>query len=442
MTTQAFQALQYAASQTGTSQETMTTSLTHMTRVLGDAAGGSKQAQQAFSSIGVSIRDANGNLKASQTVFRDVAEALSRIPSVAQKGAAEVALFGKSGQQMGSMFEEGAAGLDKFAAQAQNLGIVFDQNMIVQAQKAQAAIEGLTLQWNAFLDLLVAKFTPQIMEVIKWLAEMLHLGEDTRMSDAIADTNELIKKTNDFLDQEHAKLQQIAGDWAATGIITAQKQADQLKAENAIIEAMKIRQRLQDNLDEMGERHRDPSLKKDVFSGTGAPTTAGIGGGGGASSHKSAIDQATKDFEKQAAAIASVEQALLKETAQATMNTDQIRLDNALRQANVGIERGRTAHCRRGRRAQQGQRGEGRRESTEHRGQVAHRGGPTPQEKYNKLIDEYNKLLAQEPINQRSTIPPWARRPRRSRTPTRHTRRPSTSRRNCKTPSSMRPAPS
>ena len=189
MTTQAFQALQYAASQTGTSQETMTTSLTHMTRVLGDAAGGSKQAQQAFSSIGVSIRDANGNLKASQTVFRDVAEALSRIPSVAQKGAAEVALFGKSGQQMGSMFEEGAAGLDKFAAQAQNLGIVFDQNMIVQAQKAQAAIEGLTLEWNAFLDLLVAKFTPQIMEVIKWLAEMLHLGEDTRMSDAIADTN-------------------------------------------------------------------------------------------------------------------------------------------------------------------------------------------------------------------------------------------------------------
>ena len=337
VTTQAFQALQYAASQTGTSQETMTTSLTHMTRVLGDAAGGSKQAQQAFSSIGVSIRDANGNLKASQTVFRDVAEALSRIPSVAQKGAAEVALFGKSGQQMGSMFEEGAAGLDKFAAQAQNLGIVFDQNMIVQAQKAQAAIEGLTLQWNAFLDLLVAKFTPQIMEVIKWLAEMLHLGEDTRMSDAIADTNELIKKTNDFLDQEHAKLQQIAGDWAATGIITAQQQADQLKAENAILEAMKIRQRLQDNLDEMGERHRDSSLKKDVFSGTGAPTTAGIGGGGGASSHKSAIDQATKDFEKQAAAIASVEQALLKETAQATMNTDQIRLDNALRQANVGI---------------------------------------------------------------------------------------------------------
>ena len=208
--------------------------------------------------------------------------------------------------------------------------------MIVQAQKAQAAIEGLTFQWNAFLDLLVAKFTPQIMEVIKWLAEMLHLGEDTRMIDAIADTNELIKKTNDFLDQEHAKLQQIAGDWAATGIITEQMQADQLKAENAIIEAMKIRQRLQDNLDEMGERHRDSGLKKDVFSGAGAPTTAGIGGGGGgASSHKSAIDQATKDFEKQAAAIASVEQALLKETAQATMNTDQIRLDNALRQANV-----------------------------------------------------------------------------------------------------------
>ena len=77
-----------------------------------DAAGGSKQAQAAFTSIGVSIRDANGNVKAGQTIYRDVAEAISRIPSQAQRASAEVAIFGKTGQQMGSMFEEGAAGLD------------------------------------------------------------------------------------------------------------------------------------------------------------------------------------------------------------------------------------------------------------------------------------------------------------------------------------------
>ena len=63
VTTDTLQEYRYAATQVGLSQEEMDNSLAKLTRTIGQAANGGKAQTATFERLGVSIRDAGGNIK-------------------------------------------------------------------------------------------------------------------------------------------------------------------------------------------------------------------------------------------------------------------------------------------------------------------------------------------------------------------------------------------
>ena len=78
------------------------------------AAEGNDGLAQKFKALGVSIKDSNGQVVPADKALKQIADRFADMPDGAQKAAAAVALFGKSGADLIPMLNEGAASMEKF----------------------------------------------------------------------------------------------------------------------------------------------------------------------------------------------------------------------------------------------------------------------------------------------------------------------------------------
>lgn len=125
--------LRYAGESVGTTQEQMASGLTKLARLMGEAAGGNKQAAATFETLGVDIVDANGKLKATDKVLAEVAQRFSGWDDGPAKAAMAMRVFGKSGEDMIPLLNLGTAGLQSMAAEAKALGAVYGADVAKNA---------------------------------------------------------------------------------------------------------------------------------------------------------------------------------------------------------------------------------------------------------------------------------------------------------------------
>jgi hypothetical protein len=106
-----FQRLQFAAEQSGIAEGDFVTGLTRLNQSIGRAASGNKAAAERFKQLGVRVRDARGQMRPTEAIVRDLADAFQRLPEGAQKAAIGAELFGRSVARWLPLLNEGAAGI-------------------------------------------------------------------------------------------------------------------------------------------------------------------------------------------------------------------------------------------------------------------------------------------------------------------------------------------
>jgi len=94
--------------------ETLGKSLTKLSVNLVKAAEGNEGLAARFAALGVQVKDANGNVVPADQALKQIADRFADMPDGAQKAAAAVALFGKSGSDLIPLLNEGAASMEKF----------------------------------------------------------------------------------------------------------------------------------------------------------------------------------------------------------------------------------------------------------------------------------------------------------------------------------------
>ena len=163
--------LAHAAELDGVSLDTLGTAATKLDVALVNAAKGSATANAKFERLGLSVDDL-GNMNAEQR-FQAIAQAISLLPNEAEKSAAAIALFGKSGAGMLPMFRGGAAGLQAMSIEAEKFGQkltnaqgVDVENMNDSFSRAQAAISGVVKQLVAYLAPAVDAITTAFSDMI------------------------------------------------------------------------------------------------------------------------------------------------------------------------------------------------------------------------------------------------------------------------------------
>lgn len=78
------------------------------------AAEGDEKLASAFRRLGVDVKDANGQVVPADVALKQIADRFADMPDGAQKAAAAVALFSKSGAELIPLLNEGAASMEKF----------------------------------------------------------------------------------------------------------------------------------------------------------------------------------------------------------------------------------------------------------------------------------------------------------------------------------------
>lgn len=115
--------LVYAAKFGGTDMEGLTGSLIKLSKTMFEADTGNKKAAATFQTLGVSVKDQEGKLRASDEVLVELADKFSLMPDNAQKAALAMELFGKFGAQMLPFLNLGAAGIEKLREEARKMGL-------------------------------------------------------------------------------------------------------------------------------------------------------------------------------------------------------------------------------------------------------------------------------------------------------------------------------
>jgi hypothetical protein len=124
----------FAATHAGASQEILEDSLKDLAKNLTEtAAGGTGPAAQLFEALGISAKDATGNLRPVETVFAEVADAIQRNEDPALRAKMAMTLMGESGRKLVPMMSAGSEGLADAAKQARDFGLVMSNDAVAAA---------------------------------------------------------------------------------------------------------------------------------------------------------------------------------------------------------------------------------------------------------------------------------------------------------------------
>lgn len=166
ISTEDLQKYQYAASRIDVSVETLTGSMSKLTKNMSNARKGTGDAADAFNTLGVNITDAQGNLRDNEEVFKDTIAALGQIENETERDAMAMAIFGKSAQDLNPLILGGADALEKLGQEAANAGLILDQQSIDKLNGVQDAVDGLKASAQGAAHLFSVGFAGPIGDAI------------------------------------------------------------------------------------------------------------------------------------------------------------------------------------------------------------------------------------------------------------------------------------
>ena len=130
------QKLQYAANLVDVSYETMTGSVQKLTKQM--ASG-----NEAFSTLGISITNADGSMRSATDVWYEALEALGQVENETERDTLSMELFGKSAMEMSGIVDDGGAALKALGEEAEDAGIIMGQDAVENAGKFNDALDKL-----------------------------------------------------------------------------------------------------------------------------------------------------------------------------------------------------------------------------------------------------------------------------------------------------------
>ena len=180
ISTENLQAFQYAEDFIGVSTDTIADSLKDLTTKMSDAANGNEDVIEKFDQLGVSIYDADGNLRNADDTFWDVVDSLGEMSNQTERDALAMDLINESAQKLNPLIEIGSEGFKKYADEAENVGYILSNDQLKALTDVDEAQNRLLKSQEAVSKQISAEYAPY-------------------MSDALNQTRELIEKVGTAL---------------------------------------------------------------------------------------------------------------------------------------------------------------------------------------------------------------------------------------------------
>ena len=172
LSTDQLQEFSFMAELVDVSLETMTGSMTKLTRQMNAARGGNETAGEAFSRLGIRITNADGALRDSSEVFFEIIDALGQMEDGSERDALAMDVFGKSAQELNPLIAAGRKGIEGFAEEARAMGYVLDEETLNRLGQLDDSFNRLTNLRTMISNRLGAGMAPAVERVVDKLIEL------------------------------------------------------------------------------------------------------------------------------------------------------------------------------------------------------------------------------------------------------------------------------
>ena len=135
----------YAAERSGVSAQTFDMAVQRFGRRAAEAAAGTGEAKDALKFLGIQLRDTNGNMRPTEALMGDVADALSKIEDPLLRNRVAFKLFDSEGVDVGRMLAQGKDRMREYGDEAERLGVFTEE----QARASERYKDELTAMQRA-----------------------------------------------------------------------------------------------------------------------------------------------------------------------------------------------------------------------------------------------------------------------------------------------------
>jgi hypothetical protein len=187
LTTESFTGLQFAASQSGVANTELSGSLTRLSRSMSDAAKKGGIPAEIFSDLGISVLNAEGNLRSADEVLADLADTFQNMPNGVEKTAAAVELLGRSGARLIPLLNGGSEGIKALTDQAERLGLVISDEQAAASERFNDNIAAMGGAARGASNTIAGELLPTLNEMSGLLLDVVEDGESAQiMADGLS----------------------------------------------------------------------------------------------------------------------------------------------------------------------------------------------------------------------------------------------------------------
>jgi len=159
-------AMEYALNFSDATLENYTDGLQKLTVNMVASIEGNKDLSSTFQKLGVSVVDAQGNVRQSKDVFLDAAEAISKMEDGAVKTDLAMKLFGKSaGPELIPFLNQGKTGIKELTDEAQRMGAVISTDMANQSAQFNDSMAKMGYAAKGAWNVLAGELLPTLNAV-------------------------------------------------------------------------------------------------------------------------------------------------------------------------------------------------------------------------------------------------------------------------------------
>lgn len=194
LTTDKIQEFQYMSELTDTSLETITGSMTKLTKNMQTATKGTGDAYARFEKLGVSVTDTEGNLRSTDEVFAEAISRLGNVENATERDALAMNIFGKSAMDLNPLIAVGREGLADYRAEAHEMGYVLDTDTLESLGAVDDAMQRANKRIDAVKNQIGRYLAPIVAEITEAFAEWRMTVDWQQVGQVIKTTMEIIGK--------------------------------------------------------------------------------------------------------------------------------------------------------------------------------------------------------------------------------------------------------
>ncbi|CAM5480378.1 hypothetical protein [Thauera mechernichensis] len=181
-----------AANLSGVSADKFEAGLRKLATTMFEAATGSDEAARRFAALGITVKNQDGSLRATDQVLLDLADRFKAMPDGAEKSALAVQIFGKSGAELIPFLNQGRDGVQALSDEMVALGLQIGGDTAAQAEVFNDSLAKIRLATTSIANRVIEAFLPAMNDMAAGMVESAKQGGTLR---AVLDGVVLVLKT-------------------------------------------------------------------------------------------------------------------------------------------------------------------------------------------------------------------------------------------------------